>query len=237
MKNIVIVTAKGGNTSIENKNIIPVLGFPVVLYPIRAAKLALKVDDVYISTEDKFIKDLAIKEGIKIIDRPVELSTPKSQHKDVIKHAVKAIDCDDNDNITVLLGNTVMCTPNLIDNGFEMLTKEDCDSVLSAWKAQDDHPYRALKIDNGYIKSFNNNTDCSSNRQDYPDIYYYDQGIWVFKKYCALEEKGPAPWVWLGTKCKMIERPWVTGRDIHSWIDVSASIWYLNQIQAYESSM
>jgi hypothetical protein len=34
----------------------------------------------------------------------------------------------------------------------------------------------------------------------------------------------------LGVKCKLIERNWVTGRDIHGWIDVSASKWYLNDV-------
>jgi len=28
----------------------------------------------------------------------------------------------------------------------------------------------------------------------------------------------------------MIERLWVTGRDIHSWIDLSASSWYLGSL-------
>lgn len=31
MRNVVILTAKGGNTSVQNKNVIPVLGTPVIL--------------------------------------------------------------------------------------------------------------------------------------------------------------------------------------------------------------
>ena len=233
MKNAVIITAKGGNESVENKNIIPILGVPVFLYPLRAAKFSTLNHSTFVSTEDPHIKSLSIKEDVGVIDRPKSLSLPSSMHKDVIEHAVKEVESiqPDIENIIVLLGNTVMVTPALIDKAFEMLESNIADSVLSVWKAQDDHPFRALQIDgSGNVKSFLN-VECGSNRQSYPDVYFYDQGIWAFKKECAIKQEGPAPWVWLGKNCKAIERPWVTGRDIHSWIDISASSWYLNSIQ------
>jgi CMP-N-acetylneuraminic acid synthetase len=233
MKNIVILTAKGGNTTVQNKNVIPILGVPVMLYPLRAAKLSVETHGIFVSTEDGFIANLAKKEGAHVIMRPHELSTPTSQHRDVIKFAVKQVEelHPEVENIIVLLGNTVQVTPGVIDKAFRMLNEGDCDSVATVWMAQDDHPYRAMVRDeNGFMQAFHN-MEVSSNRQSYPTVYFYDQGIWAFKKNCAYEQKGPSPWVWLGKKCKMIERPWVTGRDIHSWIDISASVWYLNSIQ------
>ena len=233
MKNAVIVTAKGGNTSIENKNIIPVHGVPILLYPIRAAKLSHLTDAIYVSTENEMIRNLALKEETQVIDRPAELSRPESAHKDVIRHAVEEIEKEhpEVERFIVLLGNTVMVTPQIIDRAWELLEQDDCDSVVTVWQAQDDHPYRALKQnEDGYMESFMH-VECSSNRQSYPTTYFYDQGIWAFEKSCAIEQKGPVPWVWLGNKCRMIERPWVTGRDVHTWIDLSASLWYLNSIQ------
>lgn len=235
-KNIVILTAKGGNTTVPNKNLIPILGVPVMLYPLRAAKMSYRVDKIYVTTEDKMIANLSIKEDVEVIDRPLDLSTNTSQHKDVIKHAVEyIIDIHPEvENVMVLIGNTVMVTSQIIDHAFELLDTCDCDSVATVWKAQDDHPYRALQVnDEGYMSSFMNSA-TTSNRQDYPDVYFYDQGVWAFNKECAIKQEGPVPWVWLGKKCKMIERPWVTGRDIHSWIDISASAWYLNSIQVNE---
>jgi len=195
--------------------------------------LAVKTDLVFTSSEDTMIKALARKEGSLIIDRPASLSTPESQHKDVIKHAVEEIYAQYPfaENFIVLLGNTVQVTPGLIDKCFHMLDEGDCDSVATVWKAQDDHPFRAMTIGgDGFMKSFLDE-EVGSNRQSYPEVYYYDQGIWAFKKECAVQQQGPNPWVWLGERCKMVERPWVTGRDIHSWIDISASSWYLTSIQ------
>ncbi|MBB5022835.1 cytidylyltransferase domain-containing protein [Desulfurispira natronophila] len=239
MKNIVILTAKGGNLSIPNKNLIPVLGVPIMLYPLRSAKMAMNVDKIYVTTEDPRIKDLSLKEGVEVIDRPAELSTPTAQHKDVIKHAVEYVlqQHPEAQNFTVLLGNTVHMTPELIDKGFALLDEPDCDSVATVWKAQDDHPYRAMiKNEDGYMESFTKQ-EVSSNRQSYPEVYFYDQGIWSFKKDCALKMEGPSPWVWLGKKCRMMERMWVTGRDIHSWIDISASVWYLNDLQGVDGEV
>jgi len=236
MKNAVILTAKGGNTSVQNKNVIPVLGQPVMLFPLRAAKMASLVDGLFVSTEDPMIRDLAVIEGGEIIERPPELSRPDSLHKDVIRHGVEEVvqRYPEVENFIVLLGNTVQVTAQNIDQCLELLDGDDCDSVATVWKAQDDHPYRALQVDeNGYAKSFLD-VQVGSNRQSYPPVYFYDQGVWAFKKHCALEEKGPSPWVWLGEKCRLVERPWVTGRDIHSWIDVSASAWYLSAIQCMD---
>lgn len=236
--NAIIITAKGGNQSIGNKNIVPILGKPLVEYPIAASKNCTTSENIYLSTENSHIKKIATQHNIHIIDRPALLATEKSEHKDVIKHAVEYITSinPEIENFVVLLGNTVMTTSGLIDKAFSMLHEEDCDSVVSAWKAQDDHPYRALRLsEEGYVTPFLN-VDCSSNRQSYPDVFFYDQGVWAFKKQCALLMEGPKPWVWLGKKCKMIERLWVTGRDVHSWIDLSASSWYLTQIQPYDQS-
>ena len=183
-KNIVILTAKGGNTTVQNKNIIPVLGVPVFLYPLRAALAARQAEQIYISTEDPDIKSIALKEGVKIIDRPAELSQPDSQHRDVIAHAVRELDeiHADLENVVVLLGNTVQVTSNIINQCFEELESGNCDSIATVWKAQDDHPYRALAIDeNGFAKSFLG-VQAGSNRQSYPPVYYYDQGVWAFKK-------------------------------------------------------
>lgn len=230
--NVIIITAKGGNTSLTNKNLINVGGKPVLNYVINAAKNSFKADKIYISTECKLIKKLAQFNNIDIIDRPEYLSQPNSLHKDVIEHAVRFIkDSNPNlNNVVVLLGNTVMINSDLIDLAFSEMQKSDCDSIISGWKAQDDHPYRALSLNEfNYVDSFLK-TEVGSNRQSYPDVFYYDQGVWGFNWKCAIDKTGPAPWVWLGKKCKLIERNWVTGRDIHGWIDVSASQWYLSVV-------
>ena len=178
-KNIVILTAKGGNTTVQNKNILPIHGVPVFLYPLRAARLARRAEEIYVTTECPNIKSMAEKEGAKIIDRPADLSRSDSLHRDVIAHAVKEVEAlhPDLENVVVLLGNTVQVTSHVIDQALEELESGVCDSVATVWKAQDDHPFRAMTVDaDGFGKSFLGH-DVGSNRQSYPPVYFYDQGV------------------------------------------------------------
>jgi CMP-N-acetylneuraminic acid synthetase len=217
MKVSAIITAKGGNQSIPDKNLIDINGRPVISYNILAAKNAKLVDDVYVTTECPKIKDVALLYECNVIDRPKELALPDSDHGDTIVHAVDQVDTD---IVVILIGNTVMTNSSLIDEAVEKLMSNDCDSVMSMWKAQDDHPYRAMIIEDGLVKTAGiGPIGINSNRQSYPEIYYHDQGVWVIR--VPIKRSTVAsPWWWLGDRCIPIIRPWITGRDIHGDIDI-----------------
>jgi len=230
MKSAVIITAKGTNT-MPDKHLALVDGAPLICYVIWAAGLS-GADSVALSTDCPELKALARFHDVDVIDRPAELATPESTHADVIFHAINQIIAD---IYVVLLGNTVGVTAGLIGRAIECVGQDDCDSCLSGWRAQDDHPLRALTLDtDGYVESYLG-IDAGSNRQAYPPVWYYDQGVWAFRRECGLIQQGPPPWVWLGQKCRLIERDWVTGRDVHAPIDVSASEWQLKCREAMQT--
>ncbi len=222
----VLITAKGNNESLPDKNLIPIAGKPSLQYVIEAAVNAKNIGKVFVSTEDDRIRELSEKFECTIIDRPVELAQPDSNHGDVIKHGVfeieKNVGCLD--NVTVLLGNTIMTSSALIDMSIEILNKKkDIDSVMSVWLAQDDHPYRALRIgEGGYLEAYSD-VQSGTSRQFYPKVYYYDQGVWTFRKECVFKGEGPNPWWWMGKNSFPIIRNWVTGRDFHTQLDLDFS--------------
>jgi CMP-N-acetylneuraminic acid synthetase len=225
-----LITAKGNTQSMPDKNLLPICGKPSLQYVIEAAKNAKAISHVFLSTEDPRIRELGTLLGCRIIDRPATLSQPDSNHGDVIRHGVDHMKAEiaDLGCVTVLLGNTVMTSPDLIDLSLRILDKQpDLDSVMSVWQAQDDHPYRALKTDDkGHLQSFLN-IQSGTSRQYYPTVYYYDQGVWTFRHQCAYERKGPNPWWWMGEKSFPILRNWVTGRDFHSQIDLDFSDYWI----------
>lgn len=210
----------------------PVNNKPLLGYVIDAAAKAKHVNKIFVSTDGDNIKKYCKKRGCSIIDRPKYLSGDMVNHGVVIKHAVKSIDrlCNNLDNVVVLLGNTVMINSGLIDRSLVLLAEnKGIDSVMSVWEAADDHPLRALKINNGLLKVYGPNRDANTARQSYEKVYYYDQGVWTFRKECVSKSEGPNPWWWMGEKCLPIVRPWVTGRDIQSEIDVKfAEYWVEN---------
>lgn len=231
MTNIAIITARGKNSSIPDKNIIRIQTKPAIEYVIQAAQKASLIKDVFISTDCEKISKIGKRLKCVIIKRPLKLCLPNANHGDVILHAVKLIKnkyYPDIDIVTVLLGNTVMVSSKLIDLSIGILKKrKNVDSVMSVWQAQDDHPYRALRLnDEGFLKSFLD-IKCQTSRQSYPKVYFYDQGVWTFRWENIFREEGPNPWWWMGKNCFPIVRRWITGRDFHSKLDVDFSKYWI----------
>lgn len=229
--NIAIITARAGSKSIKNKNVYPVHGKPMIAYPIEAAKAARRIAKVYVSTDGLEIARVAEEMGCEIIWRPEELAGDHVNHGEVIKHAVEQADSPGLQNVVILLGNTVMIDAELIDEALRLLeARPDIDSVMSVWEAADDHPMRALEIHEGVLRPYGDpNRSVSTERQSYPPAYYYDQGIWAFRKECVQKREGPNPWWWMGKRSLPIIRPWVTGRDIHTHLDIELAAWWLER--------
>ena len=69
-----LITARGGSKSIPKKNIIEISKKPLIAYSILASRESI-VDETWVSTDDNQIKEVSIKWGAKVIDRPKELAT------------------------------------------------------------------------------------------------------------------------------------------------------------------
>ena len=229
--NVSIVTARAGSKSIRDKNVHPVAGKPMVAYPIQASLDAERVADVFVSTDGESIAQASRELGATVIERPEELGGDQVNHGDVIRHAVRWVDArhPELENVVLLLGNTVMIDGALIDRCLRQLDEEpDLDSVMTVWEAADDHPLRALEIHEGLLRPYGDpNRKVSTERQSYRKAYYYDQGVWAFRKGCVEREDGPNPWWWMGKRSRPVIRNWVTGRDVHTTLDLSVAEWWL----------
>ena len=230
MTHVALITAKGSNRSIKDKNVILIRGIPALSYVIDTAVHAQLIDKVFVSTEDAKIKRLATEKHVHVIDRPAELSTPETNHGDVMLHGVNFIKTmvPDLDTVTVLLGNTVMGNSDLIDMAVRiLLARPEYDSVMSVWQAQDDHPYRALaRNEDGFLQAYLN-IESGTSREFYPPTYFYDQGVWTFRHQVIYRRDGPNPWWWMGKKSFPIIREWITCRDFSSPLDVDIAEFWL----------
>lgn len=235
MTHIAIITAKGGNQSLSDKNVRLIAGKPSMAWSIEAAQASSLVDHVFVTTEDHLIKDVALRWGAEVIDRPRDLARPLTNHGDAILHAteeaVRRVGAPE--TVTILLGNSVMVTDQDIDAAIRRtLADSATDSCMTVWLAQDDHPYRALRIDkHGFLRPFLDIPAPDTNRQSYPPAYFYDQGPWTVRYTSLLRSaetrEGPGPWWWMGRNSAAIERQWVTGRDTHTEFDIAVSEWWL----------
>ena len=77
MKSICVIPARGGSKRIPKKNILKLNGIPLISYTIRAAKESAQFDEIYVSTENNELKSIALSEGVKVDDRPLNMAGDK----------------------------------------------------------------------------------------------------------------------------------------------------------------
>lgn len=224
MKVTALLTGRGNNT-LRDKNILEVLGHPVLYYPAHAGRCATMVTDWYCSSDDEKILNAAFEEGYKKIFRPLELASPSAQHIDCIKHALVEMEKSNNlpDILVVLLANNVTIKSQWIDDCIKiMLNDPSITAVVPVYEDNDHHPLRGKSVDeNGnlimYEKGIEGN--ISTNRQDLPPCYFLSHNFWVLSVPFIMSGKsGQQPWSFMGDKIK----PYFIKEsiDIHEEIDL-----------------
>ena len=205
MKIYALLTGRGNNT-LKDKNILDVLGNPVLYYPAQAARCAQTVDKLFCSSDDKNILEEAEKLDHISIKRPEELALPTSQHVDCIFHALDVIkeNYDVPDILVVTLANNVTIKSNWIDDCVNMMKNDmTLSAVVPVYEDNDHHPFRAKRVDeNNRLQMFEEGItgNISTNRQDLPKCYFLSHNFWVLNvdKLISSKGEGQAPWSFMG---------------------------------------
>lgn len=225
MKVTALLTGRGNNT-LKDKNILDILGHPVLYYPAHAGRMAQSIDTYYCSSDDEQILNAASKEGFEPIIRPDELGAPTAQHIDAIMHAIGVIKKKEElaDILVVILANNVTVKAAWIDKCVQMM-KDDMSisAVVPVYKDNDHHPLRAKRVDkNNRLQMYERNVTgkISTNRQDLPSCYFLSHNFWVLntKMLLASNGEGQQPWSFMGNNIAYYEIE--ESIDIHKTIDL-----------------
>lgn len=226
MKTYGLLTGRGNNT-LKDKNILDILGYPVLYYPAKAALQTSSIDKLFCSSDDEKILTEAQKWGHKPIIRPEELALPNSQHVDCIWHALKYMGETGEgtpDILVVTLANNVTIKSEWIETCIQMM-KDDMSisAVVPVYEDNDHHPLRAKSVDaNGRLQMYEKGITgkISTNRQDLPKCYFLSHNFWVLnvKKLYTSEGRGQQPWGFMGDNIAYYEID--ESIDIHKEIDL-----------------
>ena len=86
---LALIIARGESEGLPRKNILPLVGKPLIAWSIEIALKSKYVDRCIVSTDDKEIAATAEKYGADVpFMRPKELATAESTGNSVIKHAI-----------------------------------------------------------------------------------------------------------------------------------------------------
>jgi hypothetical protein len=210
-----LLLGREGSTGFPGKNVTPILGQPLVAYPIQAALGSASVDRVYVSTDSPAIKSIAAGLGASIIDRPPHLASPSAlgEHAyvhgyEVIRDALAAEE-QSVELMVLLFANAATVRSETIDEGVRVLRERpELDSAVTVSCYNMWSPLRARKIgDDGLLKpfvpfeTFGDPKTLNCDRDSQGDVWFADMGVSIVRPVCLEHlSEGLLPQKWMGQR-------------------------------------
>jgi CMP-N,N'-diacetyllegionaminic acid synthase len=181
MANIIaIIPARGGSKGIPNKNIINFCGKPLIAWTIEQCIKVKNVNDVWVSSDDDDILDIAKQYGAKTIKRPCDISGDAATSESAWLHAIDFLQ-QKNIPLDVILAPQVTSPLREtidINNAISKFVKGGYDSMFSSSVADDLFFWEEL--DTG-IDSVNYNYKSRQRRQDIKEQIIENGSFYLFK--------------------------------------------------------
>lgn len=208
-----LLLGREGSIGFPGKNTYPVLGRPLLIYPILAAKNSRYVDEVYFSTDSAAYKKIGREQGIFIIDRPPELANKEALGEDAFAHGYRVIrdkwqaEGQEVELIVLLFCNVASVQAETIDHGIEILRNNPgYDSAVTVSSYNMWSPLRARRIaEDGMLQpfvpfqAFGNPETLSCDRDSQGDVWFADMGVSIVRPHCLQDlSYGMLPQKWMG---------------------------------------
>ena len=172
-----LITARGGSKSIPKKNIIKISKKPLIAYSILASRESI-VDETWVSTDDNQIKEVSIKWGAKVIDRPKELATDTILNEPSLIHFADQVEFD---WLVFIQPTGPFIKSKYINIGIEMVKSGKFDSVFTATLK---HWIPKWSKD---IKPIEWEIEHRPRRQDREEYYEENGMFYITSKKCLLD--------------------------------------------------
>ena len=234
-----LMIGREGSTGFPGKNVAPVLGRPLMAYPLLAAQESKHVERSYVSTDSEKIKAIALEYGARTIDRPAELATAAALGDDVFAHGYRHIkeelarEGKQLEALALLFCNAPMVTGALIDSGVEALRGHpEIDSAVSVSAYNMWSPLRARRLNAAGtldpfvpFESFGDPAKLNCDRDSQGEVYFADMGLSLVRPRCLENvHAGLLPQRWMGRKIHPLKQ-W-GGLDVdYEWQIPQVEFW------------
>ena len=133
MRNIALIPLRGGSKGIPGKNLKELNGKPLCSYAINAALNSKKIDEVWVSSDDKTIIDFIKLEfpKVKIRIRPAEFATDTASTESVILDLISAQNFSLKDQIILIQATSPLIVFNDLNLALEQLENSPLNSLVS----------------------------------------------------------------------------------------------------------
>jgi len=135
METLALIPARGGSKSIPQKNVADLAGKPLISYALAAAKKAVSVNRIIVSTDDEEIAIAARTHGAEVpFMRPSALAEDSTPTIPVVTHALECLAEHEGykpDYVLLLQPTEPFVEACQIDEAFELMISRQADSAIT----------------------------------------------------------------------------------------------------------
>ena len=234
-----LLIGRDKSSGFPGKNWIPLIGRPMMAYPLLAARATPSIERIYVSTDSPTIRDIAAAHGARLIDRPAWLATKEALGEDAFAHGYGVIrgelakEGETLELLVLLFCNAPTIAPDLLQDGIDALRRDPAAdsavtvSVYNMWS-----PLRARRLDAaGHLQpfvpfeTFGDPATLNCDRDSQGDVYFADMSSSIVRPRCLESmHAGLLPQRWMGRTILPI--PNWGGLDIdYPWQVPQAEFW------------
>jgi len=233
-----IIPARGGSKGVPRKNVLPILGKPVITWTIEAALRSRRLSEVVVSTDDPEIKSVALRSGIRVIDRPAELASDTVAIDPTLRHAVHEAERGGKrtDVAVWIQANVPTVRPDVIDSVIECLLASggsSCQTVV---------PYRvppqwAWRLEGDRLTELEGVYSYTTRRQEVVQAYHPDGAVTAILRDVLIGTADLPPPAYLGKDRRAVIQSHLDGVEIDSFEDLALCEWVLSRRQAQQAAV
>jgi CMP-N-acetylneuraminic acid synthetase len=193
MRVLGIVTARGGSKGIPRKNIVPLLGRPLLAYTADAALAARRLTRVILSTEDEEIAEVGRRCGLEVpFMRPPDLARDDTPTLPVLQHAVSYLEAlgDRYDAVCLLQPTNPLRRSEDVDACVELLESSGADSVISVLPvpAEYNPHWVYFQREDGSLYLSTGAAEPIPRRQDLPIAFHRAGSVYLVRRDVLMEQ-------------------------------------------------
>jgi len=239
-----LLLGRKGSIGFPGKNTYPVLGRPLTFYPMNAAKLCPQIDRVYLSTDCEKLMQVAVENGVEVIERPAHLCTKEALGEHAYVHGYEEI-CRRNPGQTIelmvlLFCNAATVTAETISEGINILRERpELDSAVTVSRYNMWSPLRARKRgSDGCLQpfvpfeTFGDPRTLNCDRDSQGDVLFADMGVSIVRPVNLVNlDAGMLPQKWMGQRIWPLSQE--AGYDVDYEWQLPVVEWWLKRYGGY----
>jgi len=181
---LAVIPARGGSKGLQHKNLLPLVGVPLVGHAIRLAELCPELTEVIVTTEDEEIGVASAALGAAVLRRPANLARDDTPMWPVLRHALDELDPrGDRFDILVLLEptNPLRLPEDVAGTLAALRGRPDADGALTVSEPRFSIVWQSVVITGGLLEQLVPAGKKFERRQDVPPAAYVNGCVYAWR--------------------------------------------------------